>query len=315
MAHGHIPGEIQWGAPLMDQVLASVIIPTRNRPHAVVHCLDALAAQSQPPGTFEVIVVDDGSEPALALDPARWASSFALTLIHQQNTGPAGARNRGVADARGAFLAFTDDDCRPRPTWLETLIAALRAHPDALIGGSTFNGLAHDLFAHTSQVIVDLVYGHFNRDPAQAAFFASNNIAVRRDRFLAAGGFDAAFDAPAAEDRELCDRWRAQQRPLVWIPTARMEHRHGQRLGDFLRLHWRYGQGAFVFQRTRRRRASGTLAEDFRFHIGLPKAVWRRLADHAPARGLRVLATLLLWQLANAMGFMWAAARQRFSRK
>jgi glycosyltransferase involved in cell wall biosynthesis len=112
----------------MDSPTASIIIPTRNRPQAVEHCLDSLAAQTVPPSSFEVIVVDDGSEPALALDLERWTSKFAWKLIHQKNTGPAGARNRGAAEARGEFLAFTDDDCLPTPTWLETLIAALREY-------------------------------------------------------------------------------------------------------------------------------------------------------------------------------------------
>ena len=97
----------------MSRIETSIVIPTRNRPHAVERCLDALAAQTLPPGSFEVIVVDDGGEPSLALDPTRWASKFELKVIRQNNTGPAGARNRGVAVARGEFLAFTDDDCLP----------------------------------------------------------------------------------------------------------------------------------------------------------------------------------------------------------
>jgi glycosyltransferase involved in cell wall biosynthesis len=50
----------------MDNSTASVIIPTRNRPQVVANCLDAMAAQTMPSGSFEVIVVDNGSEPALA---------------------------------------------------------------------------------------------------------------------------------------------------------------------------------------------------------------------------------------------------------
>jgi len=299
----------------MDSLPASVVIPTRNRPQAVEQCLAALAEQTLPPGFFEVIVVDDSSEPALALDPARWSSRFALKLIHQKNTGPAGARNRGVAEARGEFLVFTDDDCLPTPTWLEMIIASLRANPDALVGGSTFNGLKKDLFAETSQLILEMVYGHFNRNPANSYFFASNNIALRRDHYLASGGFDADFDSPAAEDREFCDRWRMQCRPLVWEKTALIEHRHAQSLCGFLRLHWRYGLGAFLYQAKRKERASGSMAEDLGFHRSLPKAVRVALSDCPFGRKLQLLSALLLWQLANAMGFFWAACRQLFSRR
>lgn len=293
----------------------SVVIPTRNRPKAVESCLGALALQTLPSGSFEVIVVDDGSEIPLALDTELWSSQFTLKLIHQKNTGPAGARNRGVAEACGEFLAFTDDDCLPTPTWLEKNVAALRENPDAMVGGSTFNGLKNDLFAETSQLTLEMVYSHFNRDAENAYFFASNNIAARRDRYLASGGFDADFDSPAAEDREFCDRWRMQKRPLLWEPAARIEHRHAQSLGGFIRLHWRYGQGAFLYQAKRKERASGTMREDLGFHRSLPKAVWVALSDHSLVRQLQLFSALMLWQLANTLGFFWAAGTQLFSRR
>lgn len=292
----------------MSVPTTSVIIPSRNRPDQVVRCLDALAAQAIEPRSFEVIVVDDGSEPRLEIDPARWANVFPLVVIHQRNTGPAGARNRGVAEARGEFLAFTDDDCLPRPTWLAELVAGLRENPEALIGGSTVNGIDDNSFSETSQLIVDMVYGHFNRDPANAYFFASNNFACRRDRFLASGGFDTEFPGAAAEDREFCDRWRLQGRPLLWRTSAVIEHRHRQSLRSFSRLHFRYGQGAFLYQYKRRLRGSGTMADDLGFHRNLPGLARRSLARHRPVQRVVLALNLCLWQAVNAVGFLQAWA-------
>lgn len=68
----------------------SVVIPTRNRPEAILCCLDALAKQVFPSRDFEVIVVDDGSDPTSMLEVDRWSSRFDLKLIHQKNTGPGG---------------------------------------------------------------------------------------------------------------------------------------------------------------------------------------------------------------------------------
>jgi glycosyltransferase involved in cell wall biosynthesis len=287
----------------------SVVIPTRNRPRAAEACLDALAAQTLPTGSFEVIVVDDGSEPPLTLDPKRWAAKFDLKLIRHPNTGPAGARNRGVAEARGEFLAFTDDDCLPAPTWLEKLVNALRRNPEALVGGSTFNGLKNDLFAETSQLIVEMVYEHFNRDPANAYFFASNNMACLKNCFSKLGGFDVAFPWAGAEDREFCDRWRIQKWPLFWEQTARIEHRHAQSLSRFLRLYWRYGQGAFLYHAKRNKRASGTMADDLGFHRNLPKVVLAKISSYPFAKRPQLLVALMLWQIANAMGFFYEMAR------
>lgn len=265
------------------------------------------------PESFEVIVVDDGSDPPLALDPSRWAAKFDLKIIRQQNTGPAGARNRGVAEARGEFLAFTDDDCLPTPTWLEKLVAALREHPEALVGGSTFNGLKNDLFPEASQLIVEMVYEHFNRDPANAYFFASNNMACRKSEFLAVGGFDPSF-CIASEDREFCDRWRMGGRRLVWLRDSLIEHRHAQNLFGFARLHFRYGQGAFEYQRLRKCRGSGSMGEDIGFHGALPTLIRKYLDSALFGAGLAVLGALALWQTVNAMGFFWAAGMKLVSR-
>lgn len=290
-------------------VAVSVVVPTRNRPRAVESCLDALAEQTLPPRGFEVIVVDDGSESPLALDPARWAAKFDLKLIRQQNTGPAGARNRGVADACGEVLAFTDDDCLPTPTWLEKLVVALRDNPNTLVGGSTFNGLKNDLFAETSQLILEMVYEHFNRDPANAYFFASNNMAMRRESFLEIGGFNPSFRV-ASEDREFCDRWRISARTLVWEKAARVEHRHAQHLRSFLVLHLRYGHGAFQYKELRKKRASGDMGRDLGLHSSLLRALPAKLQSYSGSRRIPLLLLILLWEFANAVGFARAALRR-----
>lgn len=257
-------------------------------------------------------MVDDGSHPALALDPSRWQSAFALRVIRQKNTGPAGARQHGASVARGVVLAFTDDDCAPLPTWLPEMLSALQVHPRAFIGGSTSNGLSDDPGAETSQLILELVYDHFNAGE-QAYFFASNNIACHRQDYLNSGGFDLDFPAAAAEDREFCDRWRMQGRPLRCIPAARIEHRHPQSLLQFLRLQFRYGQGAYVYQAKRRLRKSGTMREDLGFHRSLLPAVWRKLAGRPLARQFASAIHLAVWQAANTAGFFHEAIRWRAS--
>lgn len=294
----------------MTQILASVIIPSLNRPRAVEVCLDALAAQTLPPGSFEVIVVDDGSEPPLALDPKRWAAKFDFKLLHQPNSGPAGARNRGVAEARGEFLAFTDDDCLPTPNWLEKLVAALHENPEALVGGSTFNGLKNNIFAKTSQLILEMVYEHFNHDPANAYFFASNNMACRRGEFLKIGAFDVSFRI-ASEDREFCDRWRMAGRRLSWIQDAVIEHRHAQSFLGFTRLHFRYGQGACLYKKIRCQRESGTMSGDVAFHREVPRMAWNFRDRFSIARFLLFSALLLWWEFINVVGFALEGFKNR----
>lgn len=153
----------------------------------------------------------------------------------------------------------------------------LAEKPEALVRGSTFKGLKNDLFAETSQLIVEMVYEHFNRDPVNAYFFASNNIACRKRDFQKLGGFDTTFPRAGAQDRDLCDRWRAVGFKLLFRRNAAIEHRHAQSLREFLAIHFRYGRGAFTYKEKRRVRSTGTMREDFRFHKTLPRRIWHRL--------------------------------------
>lgn len=91
--------------------------------------LDSLRAQTV--AAFEIIVVDDGSPEPVA--PARVDD---LVLLRQANAGPATARNRGVAAARGALIAFCDADDLWRPEKLERHLAAHRSHPHWLASGT-----------------------------------------------------------------------------------------------------------------------------------------------------------------------------------
>jgi GT2 family glycosyltransferase len=284
--------------------VVTIVIPTFGRPLQLQACLAALAEQILPE-PWEVVVVDDGSPQSIeAMGPA-WAGRLDLRVIRQDNAGPAAARNRGVQEARGTWIAFTDDDCRPEPQWLETLVRAAREQPGALVGGTTLNGLGSELLASTSQMIVDLVYAHFNADPDNAYFLASNNMLCPRQRFLCLSGFDRSFPRAGAEDRDFCDRWRIAGWPLIWRPDARVEHRHSQSLGQFIDLHIRYGRGAYLYQAKRKQRRSGTMRDDLGFHNSLPRRVHRHLAERKDPilAKLGLMAALALWQVTNAAGF------------
>jgi len=203
----------------------SVVVPSCGR-ESLRACLLALSRQKH--SGFEVLVVDDGSPDPVTRESVTANDVFELRIIRQENAGPAAARNHGAREARGTILAFTDDDCLPLPEWLSTLCAELKQHPDALVGSLTFNGLPENSWSSASQLIIDLVYDHFNRDPTNAYFLASNNLACRRDLFLEIGGFDTDFPKAGAEDRDFCDRWRMTKRPIRLIREHLVEHRHTQ---------------------------------------------------------------------------------------
>jgi glycosyltransferase involved in cell wall biosynthesis len=128
----------------------SIIVPTHDRPERLLWCLEALAALSCPRERFEVIVVNDGGAMPAARRLAQLAERVQLTIVSQERAGPAHARNLGVEQARGEYLAFTDDDCAPTPEWLAALEEAFLEAPDALVGGRTVNVLDGNLCSEAS---------------------------------------------------------------------------------------------------------------------------------------------------------------------
>src|SRR5688572_17617375 len=109
------------------QPIFSIIIPTRNRSGHLAACLKSLARLDYPCDRFEVIVVDDGSETPVDGVVAAIRERIDVSLATQAHAGPATARNRGAAGAKGEFLAFTDDDCAPASDWLQRLAARFAA--------------------------------------------------------------------------------------------------------------------------------------------------------------------------------------------
>jgi GT2 family glycosyltransferase len=107
--------------------LVSIIVPTYNR---AAECLNAVcSALEQSYADVEVIVIDDGSrdetrELVASVDPR-------VRYVWQENAGVSVARNRGLAEAGGAFIAFLDSDDRFRPWKIEAQLSVLRAFPDA----------------------------------------------------------------------------------------------------------------------------------------------------------------------------------------
>ena len=286
----------------------SVVVPTYNRPDQLAGCLGALSRLLPPPGGFEIVIVNDGGGvlPVIASTAcAPDARPFSVRVIQQTNAGPAAARNAGAAAALGQCVAFTDDDCLPDPGWLVALDLVLAATPDALIGGRTVN-VVRTVYAEASQTLVDFVAGYFSGGVA-GRFFASNNLAVARDAFIAAGAFDVKFPFSAGEDREFCDRWSAQGRPSIFVGDAVVWHAHPLSARTFARQHFTYGRGARMF-RMRRASSGRPVRIDPGFYV--------RSIAHAftCGRGWRAPAVALLTvgaHVAYVCGLVWESVRGR----
>lgn len=196
-----------------------MIVPVFRHWDLVPALVDALRAQTFPPGRFEMLLVDN--------DPASGPAGLPRALDLPPNArvlaGPApgsyGARNAGAVAARGALLAFTDADCRPDPGWLAALRAAADETPSHLLAGPVrVQGPAEP----TPSAIYDMVRGIPQAAYVARGYAATANLAVPAKVFRALGGFDARRFSGG--DAEFCRRAGRAGHPLRLVENAGVAH-------------------------------------------------------------------------------------------
>jgi glycosyltransferase involved in cell wall biosynthesis len=122
-------------ADSVKPLFVSVIIPVFNDAERLKICLSALEKQTYPKDCYEVIVIDNGSEPDQAITVIAAEFNQAVA-IEEKTPGSYAARNTGISIAKGEVIAFTDSDCIPAPDWIEQGVAALRQVPNCgLVAG------------------------------------------------------------------------------------------------------------------------------------------------------------------------------------
>jgi hypothetical protein len=114
-------------ASLQTSPLVSVVLPTRNRRHLLPRAIDSVQAQSYP--NWELLIVDDASTD----DTSNFLASLGDSKIHHfrgQGTGVCAARNVALGHARGALIAYLDDDNIMHPQWLRSIVWGFEQHHD-----------------------------------------------------------------------------------------------------------------------------------------------------------------------------------------
>jgi len=284
----------------------SIVIPTYNRPDQLAVCLRACSRLDYPHDRFEVIVVDDGGVTPLDEVVRPFQGLLTLTLLRQDNAGPAAARNKGACEASGEFLIFTDDDCAPASDWLEILSVHFVASPDSAVGGETYNALTQNLYSTASQLLVSYLLAYYSGAPERVRFFPSCNLAFPAARFRDVGGFDLSFPRSAGEDRELCDRWQHRGYQLTYAPEAVVYHAHHLTAETFLRQHFQYGCGAYYYHLLRAcQRQQPMTVESPAFYINMLIYPFGKIPF---SKAILVVPLLIAAQAVNAVGFFWERA-------
>lgn len=119
---------------------ASVVIPTHNQQHILKRCLEILFAQTAPPDTYELVIVDDGSSDGTSEMVQNLREKAPCQLIYNwhTNTGRSLNRNTGALLSRGKYLIFLDGDMLVRREFVASHLAAHR-RPGLIAHGPVVN--------------------------------------------------------------------------------------------------------------------------------------------------------------------------------
>jgi GT2 family glycosyltransferase len=201
----------------------SIVIPTHNRPAKLRSTLEKLRAQSFSADEYEVVVVDDGSNPPVIIDP-ELRSRPEVRILRLEGEERSVARNKGAKEAKGELLIFVDDDIETAPDFVSSHWAAHQEFSDALAVGAI----------HLPEESQKTPFGRFRQRlemdgiPRERGlvndrnFCAAANASIKRDRFLQLGGFDTKITS--AEDQDFALRHSVQSGRIVFLPEARVIH-------------------------------------------------------------------------------------------
>ena len=199
----------------------SVVIPAfRDGARALAAARQTRSQHLPPDVALEIVVVDDGSDDDTAARLGALSTSEARVLRLTSNQGRSAARNAGADAATGDILVFMDSDCLPvGDAFLATHLKALASGAVASTGAVTGYGGG---FWERYQREASQRRERQHREGMQYAG-SSQNLAVRREAFVAVGGFDTGYRRYGFEDRDLLLRLATLGR-IVWSSEAAVRH-------------------------------------------------------------------------------------------
>ncbi|WIT10056.1 glycosyltransferase family A protein [Paucibacter sediminis] len=215
----------------------SLILATVGRTTDLDRCLDALAAQTSK--DFEVLVIDQNRDARLLPHVAR-AQAAGLDVRHHRmdRASLSGARNLGLTEARGLYVAFPDDDCWYEPDTVEQVLSAFAASPE--LGGLSINWVEQSaaLGEATSGSELNLAAWRAYRggEASSISLFLRAELARQLQGFDERLGVGQWFGA--AEEIDLVLRALGTGARVARLREARVHHAYGRQAAIPARRLW-----------------------------------------------------------------------------
>jgi glycosyltransferase involved in cell wall biosynthesis len=206
----------------------SLIIPACDAEKTIASCLESALNQSLSREDYEIIVVDDGSTD----NTPGIVKKYPVRLIQQKNQGRAAARNRGIKDARGDILVFTDSDCELDFDFIKNIIFPIEQENEIVGVQGSYGTKQEGLMARFAQAEIEIRYKRMAKNK-YIDFIGTYAAAYKRGVFQKYGGFDIGF--PVGEDTDFSYRLHQKGHKMIFVSEAFVYHRHPAKLTHYLK--------------------------------------------------------------------------------
>jgi glycosyltransferase involved in cell wall biosynthesis len=224
----------------------SIIIPVRNAERTIRPCVVSILKLQYP--RFELIVIDDGSSDKTLSILKEFSSDERLKVLSGQHGGPSRARNLGIQQSRGEYIAFTDGDCVVPENWLQELVDAMGGDGNiAGVGGAQLSPDDDTSFGksiYTFMKAVGFLTGYMKAKPGTNTIVETDhnpscNALYKKEVLDEVGGFSEGLWP--GEDVDLDYRITKSGYRLLMAPQAVVYHYRPSTLSRFMKMMYNYG--------------------------------------------------------------------------
>jgi cellulose synthase/poly-beta-1,6-N-acetylglucosamine synthase-like glycosyltransferase len=228
----------------MESSFVSVVVGIRNEERYIEECIESLLRLDYPRDSYEIIIVD-----GMSTDRTReLVQKYPVRLILNERKNVAAARNLGVDNSRGDFVAFTDGDCKVDPLWLKTLVNEMKSAPQdvACVGGPNLIFDTDPVFGrvvgHAQETFLGSGGSAQSNNSTKKHYVSSLpncNAMYKKNTIKEAGYFDERF--VVGQDGDLNYRINKIGYKFLYVPEAKVLHHRRGTLKSFSVRMFKYG--------------------------------------------------------------------------
>jgi len=219
----------------------SVFICTYNRGQLISGTLQSIL-NNQTKRPDEIVIVNGGGENNCAQTLDYWKTKYnSIIVINTQNKNLAASRNIGLPHCSGDLILQTDDDARPFPNWIESMVEFHKKYPNAgVIGGNVVDGSRLSFLSQVADAATFPTYTSIQFVRSVPGV----NSSYKKEVLLRVGRYDESLFR--GEDVDYNWRVKLNGWDVLYVPTIKVKHIHRSTWKDLFNQHFMYGRAHYL---------------------------------------------------------------------